>query len=38
MIFIDKNVHLTNDPRVKGKLFLSYCDEFDPLYLGPIIL
>jgi hypothetical protein len=37
MIFMDKNTHLIKDPRTKGRVFLSYCDEFDPHYIGPLI-
>ena len=34
---MDKNTHLIKDPRTKGRVFLSYCDEFDPHYIGPLI-
>ncbi len=30
MVFLDKNSHLLNDPFVKNRLFLSFCDQFEP--------
>ncbi len=37
VIFIDKNCDTMNDPRANGRLFLSYCDDFDPKHVGTIL-
>ena len=37
MVFIDKNSDLIDDPRSKEKIFLSYCDEFEPRLAGPLL-
>lgn len=37
MVFIDSNYEIIQDPRAKDRLFLSYCDQFDPTFIKPLI-
>lgn len=37
MVYIDKNSDSLNDPRARDRVFLSYCDEFDPRLAKPLL-
>jgi hypothetical protein len=37
MVFLDKNYESLRDPRVKDRLFLSYCEDQDFFHAGPLI-
>lgn len=37
MVFLDKNYESLGDPRVRDKLFLSYCEDHDLSRAGPLI-
>jgi hypothetical protein len=37
MTFIDRNFEALSDPRAKDRIFLSYCDEFDHTFMGPLV-
>jgi hypothetical protein len=37
MVFIDKNSHRVDDPRLEGKLIFSYSSEFDHSLVAPLM-
>jgi hypothetical protein len=37
IVYIDKNIEMINDPRSTERLILSYCDNFEPKLIGPLL-
>jgi hypothetical protein len=37
MIHIDSKYESIHDPRIRGRMFFSYCDEFDAYLIKPLI-